>query len=253
MMVAGPSGTERAILVQTWFDTGSDFGVNRHGVNWYQRVGGGRPGNALRISSVLPESMATQMRNAIVADPEQLRAYMRAAAFGANDGSGVITPDRWAHNDANLRALRPPYEDLPADWKVHILDAPAEMSLSHRPDNPRTPVMEHDPPGATPGMAVPYSHSIAGEIRTPQQYISGAPASRPTEATEAGPVIEGAGASVARPPRRVMADGTTHPADTAALTLGTPLALTGADGRPTIQLRQPTAATQTKQLTRPRA
>ncbi|HMR72925.1 MAG TPA: hypothetical protein PKD68_02855 [Candidatus Saccharibacteria bacterium] len=74
----------------------------------------GRPGNVLVINTVLPKSVAEEFKQTVQNNPLAARAFAEAVMF--NNG---VTEEAWTSGEA---PMRPPYDALPADWTLSIID-----------------------------------------------------------------------------------------------------------------------------------
>lgn len=103
------------------------------GMPEYNEVGGVRPGNYVELRVDLPESVAAALKKAIEDDPTVARELLEKAVLANADGSRM-NEDVWNNPQRGGGRAKPPYEQLPEGWKLHIIepakpgDAPIERA-----------------------------------------------------------------------------------------------------------------------------
>jgi hypothetical protein len=91
----------------------------------YRECDGSRPGNSLAVRTILPQSVAREIETAIRQDPTYARQLAEQIVLDA----GGVSEDAWERGvprkglgGALTNRMKPPYEGLPADHQVFILE-----------------------------------------------------------------------------------------------------------------------------------
>jgi len=104
-----------------------NFGYNdqmpvddRRALPAYQEFVGGRDGQTVQACIDLPESMANKLKTQIEQDPSSVRELVEKLFLNNNDGR--ITEEYWRKGGSVGHPIRPPYEKLPSDWTIAMID-----------------------------------------------------------------------------------------------------------------------------------
>jgi hypothetical protein len=92
----------------------------------YQEFQGGRSGQTVQASIDLPESIANRLKTQIEQDPSSVRELVEKLFLNNHDGR--ITEDYWRKGGTSEHPIRPPYEKLPDDWTIALIDDAAKGS-----------------------------------------------------------------------------------------------------------------------------
>jgi|GEM_PF-3027800 len=101
------------------------------GMPSYRETGGLRDGNMLQIQLQLPESVAARLRAEINDNPDALRTIADQMVLKTYAGNkDQMNDEIWfkgetqqgADGPVTLSRARPPYEDLPDGWQLHIVE-----------------------------------------------------------------------------------------------------------------------------------
>jgi hypothetical protein len=86
----------------------------------YQEFRGHRQGQSIAASVDLPKSVADQLREQVGRDPQSMRGLTEQLFLSNSDGA--VTEKYWRQGSEDSgNPIRPPYEQLPADWNIAVL------------------------------------------------------------------------------------------------------------------------------------
>lgn len=128
---AATGQAEPAVFVDYSFDGYKDGDVPRQAYEDmppYAETGGSRLNNAVQVRLEMPESVATRLRYQLAKDPQVIRRLVdRVLVESYDKGSKVMNEEIWfnglARTDGtHYGAARPPYGQLPAGWKLHVIE-----------------------------------------------------------------------------------------------------------------------------------
>jgi hypothetical protein len=89
------------------------------GLPEYRELTGSRTGNSLVVRALLPESVAAELRAEIEQNPQAAREMAERLARER----GGISQEVW-EGQGNRNPARPPYEKLPAEHRLYMVDEP---------------------------------------------------------------------------------------------------------------------------------
>jgi len=126
VMIKGPNGEEPAVRVGYAFDP-HGHSISRADLPDHRDYSN-RGGTSLTLEMVLPESVANDLKGAIVARPEFARTF--AERFVLKRGG--LDPASWS-GEGKAVALKPPWSKVPPEQRIDLVTATGDGPLQVRP------------------------------------------------------------------------------------------------------------------------
>lgn len=103
--------TDKGVRVSYQFDTNNpQYSLDAYdGKVPFYKTEGGRAGNMLYVEAILPTELASKLEQEILRNPVVGREF--AGTLANNNG---VNEEIW------IKAVRPPYDELPANWQIAI-------------------------------------------------------------------------------------------------------------------------------------